>query len=143
MAELVVEPWTNEFGQTVNPGDEVIFVGSSWKQTKIRKGIFGGVHYALRYRSRKVIDANGDFVSEVNRWGQTVLKTESYSSREVVSVRVEKVNRGRKWAYVDDPATGKKVYKQTLEEVYGVSTLPRKRVYRLDTPMTNIIGQRF
>jgi hypothetical protein len=143
MSELVVEPFTNEFGQVINPGDEVIFAGTSWKRTSISKGIFGGVRYADVRRLRDVKDANGNIVMEPNYWGTTRPKRETYTTREVVAVRVEKVNRGYKYAYVTNPDTGKEVYKKTDEIVYGVSTLPLKRVYKMDTSMSALAGKSF
>jgi hypothetical protein len=143
MSELVVEPFTNEFGQVINPGDEVIFAGTSWKQTSIRKGIFGGVRYDDVRRLRDVKDADGNIVMETNKWGGTHAKREVYTTRAVVAVRVEQVNRGHKYAYVTNPDTGKEVYTKTDEIVYGVSTLPLKRVYKMDTSMSALAGKSF
>jgi hypothetical protein len=139
MTEFVSEPWTNDLGQTINPGDEVIFAGTSWKQTTIRKGIFGGVRYGNVTRSFYVKDENGDFIKEdyTERWsGKTYQrnKMESKTTREVVAVRVEKVNRGFKYkSYYDE--NGKYRHEKTDEIDYGVSTLPLKRVYKIDTTL--------
>jgi hypothetical protein len=135
MSELVVEPWTNDIGQTINPGDEVIFAGTSWKQTYIRKGVFAGVRYADVTRTQYLKDENGNYIKEerTNAYNDTtyfVNKIETVTTREVVAVRVEKVNRGKKWIYND---AGK--YVQSEEDVYGVSTLPLKRVYKIDTSL--------
>lgn len=141
MSELVVEPWTNEFGQVINPGDEVIFAGTSWKQTRIRKGIFAGVRYADVYRSRIVKDANGNDVME-ERYGRQYPKRESYTERAVVAVRVDQVNRGFKYESGYDE-NNKYFYKKTDEINYGVSTLPLKRVYKMDTSMADLAGKSF
>jgi hypothetical protein len=138
MAELVVEPWTNEFGQVIHPGEEVIFAGTSWKSTTIRKGVFGGVHYGLVYKSREVKDADGNVVKNVNGYP----KRESYTERDIVSVRVEKVNRGFKYDSGHDE-NGKYFYKKTDEIHYGVSTLPLKRVYKLNTGLFDLAGKSF
>lgn len=142
MTELVVEPFTNEFGQVINPGDEVIFAGTSWKKTHVRKGIFGGVRYANVTRSFYIKDENGNYVKEdyIDRWsGKTYQrnKVETKTSREVVAVRVEKVSRGHKYAYVDGKHT------KTDEIQYGVSTLPLKRVYKMDTSMASMVNKSF
>jgi hypothetical protein len=142
MTELVVEPWTNEFGQVINPGDEVIFAGSSWKRTRISKGVFAGVRYANVTRTLYLKDENGNYIKEERKNaynGSTyfVNKTERVTAREVVAVRVEKVNRGHKYDYVD----GK--YTKTDEIQYGVSTLPLKRVYKMDTSMSALEGKAF
>jgi hypothetical protein len=135
MSELVIEPWTNDIGQTINPGDEVIFAGTSWKQTYIRKGVFAGVRYDNVTRTNYLKDENGNYIKEerTNVYNGTtyyVNKTERVTSREVVAVRVEKVNRGKKWVYNND---GK--YVKSEEDIYGVSTLPLKRVYKIDTSL--------
>lgn len=141
MTELVVEPWTNEFGQVINPGDEVIFAGyNGYVGTRIRKGIFGGVRYANVTRTHYIKDENGHYIKEERKNaynGSTyfVNKSERVTTREVVAVRVEKVNRGHKYAYVD----GK--YTETDEISYGVSTLPNKRVYKIDTSLAALAGK--
>lgn len=142
MTELVVEPWTNEFGQVINPGEEVIFAGSSWKRTHISKGIFAGVRYADVTRTRYLKDENGQHIKEERKNaynGSTyfVNKSERVTTREVTAVRVDKVNRGHKYAYVD----GK--YTKTDEIQYGVSTLPLKRVYKMDTSMASMVNKSF
>lgn len=139
MAELVVEPWANDIGQTINPGDEVIFAGTSWKQTYIRKGIFAGVRYDNVTRTEYLKDENGNYIKEekTNSYDGTtyfVNKTKRITSREVVAVRVEKVDRGFKYEYSYDE-NGRYVAKRTDEIQYGVSTLPLKRVYKIDTSL--------
>lgn len=138
MSELVVEPFTNEFGQVINPGDEVIFAGySGYVGTRIKKGVFAGVRYGLVTRSRVVKDADGNAVMVEGYGGRLYPKHESYVTREVVAVSVKQVNRGHKYAYVN----GK--YTKTDEIVYGVSTLPLKRVYKVDTSMAALAGKSF
>ena len=147
MTELVVEPWTNEFGQVINPGDEVIFAGTSWKQTYIKKGIFAGVRYADVTRIHYIKDENGDYIKEERKNhynGSTyfVNKTERVMSREVVAVRVEKVNRGYKYRYWTDENC--KYRSEKTDEIhYGVSTLPLKRVYKMDTSMASMVNKSF
>lgn len=143
MSELVIEPFTNEFGQVINPGDEVIFAGyNGYTGTSIRKGIFGGVRYAIVTRTHYLKDENGNYIKEERKNaynGSTyfVNKSERVTAREVVAVRVDKVNRGHKYAYVD----GK--YTKTDEVQYGVSTLSLKRVYKMDTSMASLAGKSF
>lgn len=142
MSELVVEPWTNEFGQVINPGDQVIFAGTSWKNTSIRKGVFGGVRYDTVTKHRRVVDADGNPVMETNRWGGESQKIEYYTERAVVAVRVEQVNRGFKYESGYDE-NNKYFYKKTDEINYGVSTLPLMRVYKMDTSMADLAGMSF
>ena len=141
MSELVVEPFTNEFGQVINPGDEVIFISTSYKQTNIRKGVFAGVRYDTVLLSREVKDADGNTVMETNKFGYERKKRETYTERRPVAVRVDKVNRGRVWQYVVNPETGKREYKQSAEDHFGVSTLPLKRIYKFDTHLSTLSGQ--
>lgn len=136
MSELVAEPFTNHIGQVINPGDEVIFAGTSWKQTRMRKGVFAGVRYADVRRYRPALDADGNPIME-ERYGRKYQKNEAYVTREVVAVRVDQVNRGHKYEYVN----GK--YTKTGEVRYGVSTLPLKRVYKIATSMASLEGKSF
>ena len=147
MTELVVEPWTNEFGQVINPGEEVIFAGSSWKRTRISKGVFAGVRYANVTRTLYLKDENGNYVKEERKNaynGSTyfVNKTESVTTREVTAVRVDKVNRGHKYKYWTDE-NGNYRAEKTDEIQYGVSTLPLKRVYKMDTSMASMVNKSF
>ena len=147
MTELVVEPWTNEFGQVINPGEEVIFAGTSWKRTSISKGIFAGARYANVTRTHYLKDENGNYIKEERKNaynGSTyfVNKTESVTTREVVAVRVEKVNRGHKYKYWTDE-NGNYRAEKTDEIQYGVSTLPLKRVYKMDTSMASMVNKMF
>lgn len=147
MSELVIEPFTNEFGQVINPGDEIIFAATAWKSTSIRKGIFGGVHYANVTRTEYLTDESGRYIKEdyVDRWsGKTYQrnKQKTTTTREVVAVRVEKVNRGFKYNCGYDE-NGKYRATKTDEVQYGVSTLPLKRVYKIDTGMSAMVGKSF
>lgn len=135
MSELVVEPWTNDIGQTINPGDVVVFAGTSSGNTSMRRGVFAGVRYDDVARYRNVKDADGNDVM-VEAYGRTYPKREMYTTREVVAVRVEKVNRGFKYLSGYDE-NGKFFYKKTDEIDYGVSTLPLKRVYKIDTTVVD------
>lgn len=149
MSEFVVEPWTNEFGQVINPGDEVIYAGTSWKRTTMYKGVFAGVRYNNRTRTKYMTDENGNYIKEeVKRADGTPAgwirnKTVSTTTREVVAVRVDKVNRGKKWGYVIDPLSGKKEYKKLEEIQYGTATLPLMRVYKMNTSLNDLAGHSF
>lgn len=132
MSELVVESWTNAIGQTINPGDEVIYVGTGYSHSvTVKKGKFGGVRYANVQRYRPLKDADGNAIMD-ERYGGRYPKQEIYTTREPVAVRVEEVNRGNKYAYVNGR------YTKTDEINYGVATLPRMRVYKIDTSVLNM-----
>lgn len=147
MTDFVAEAFTNEFGQTIQPGEEVLFAGTSWKQTRIRKGKFKGVRYAIVSRTEYLKDAEGNYIKEERKNaynGSTyfVNKSETKKSREVVAVVIEKVNRGKAWKWVDRP-DGSRNYVMTDEDVFGTSTLPLKRVYKLETGLKEMAGKTF
>lgn len=146
MTDFVAEAFTNEFGQTIQPGDDVLFAGSSWKRTSIRRGKFKGVRYALVFRTEYIKDAEGKYIQEEKTaWNGTkyfVNKSETKQSREVVAVVIEKVNRGKKWKWVDHP-DGTKDYVKTDEDMFGTSILPLKRVYKLETGLKEMAGTVF
>lgn len=137
MSELVVESFTNELGQTIDPGDAVLFAGSSWSITSINKGTFAGVRYGNVTRYRVMKDADGNDVMH-EQYGRKYPKQERYVTREVVNVRIENVPNGFKYEYVDNPETGKSEYTRTDEMTYRTSTLRLNRVYKLDTTLAAV-----
>lgn len=145
MTEFVEEAFVNEFGQKIEVGEEVIFAGSSWKQTKIGKGVFKGVRYGNVTRTEYLKDENGKYIQEdyTDSWGRTykIHKSETKTTREVVATIV-RANRGKKYQWVDLPE-GKRDYVKTDEDVYGTSILKLKRVYKLTTGLKEMAGKRF
>lgn len=115
--ELRVEPFTNEFGQVINPDDDVIYAGTSWKSTNIRKGKFAGVRYGH--------DTYYDWSSRSH-----ITKPDE----PVMSVQV--TVPGRRFKYVPG---GDSHY----EDVTRTATLPLKRVYKIDTQLVDLIGKGF
>jgi hypothetical protein len=144
-SEFVVETYTNEFGQKIQPGEEVLFAGTSWKRTSIRKGVFKGVRYANVTRIEYVRNPDGSFATTKAigpRGEYDKYLTNTKTSREVVAVVVEKVNKGKKWQWKVD-SEGKKTYVKTDEDVFGTSTLPLKRVYKFSSEMNLLEGTSF
>lgn len=146
MTEFVEEAFVNEFGQKIEPGEEVLYAGSSRKSTHIRKGVFKGVRYANVTRYYDVKDENGDYVTEdyVDRWSGKTLqkrKTEKKTTREVVSVVIRSY-RGKRYKWVTG-SNGNRDYVESDEDVYGTSTLPMKRVYKYSTSLANMAGKSF
>lgn len=143
--DFVAEAFTNEFGQTIQPGEDVLFAGTSWKSTSIGRGTFKGVRYGTVTKTEYFMDENGKYIQEdvTDKWGRTykVYKHEIKKTREVVSV-VVRSNRGKKWKWVDLP-DGKRDYVKTDEDLYGTSTLHLKRVYKLTTGLEEMAGKRF
>lgn len=37
-------PFSNEFGQTISPGEKIVFAATAWKNTRIKQGTFDGVN---------------------------------------------------------------------------------------------------
>lgn len=68
-SKLIKEPYTNHLGQVINPGDEVMYIATSWKRTRVDKGIFEGVYKSNGYYTRK--DPNGVTAVLVRRTGKT------------------------------------------------------------------------
>jgi hypothetical protein len=146
MTEFVEEAFTNEFGQVIQPGENVLFAATSWKQTSIRKGQFKGVRYGDVFKTEYLKDSKGNYIQEEKKnWNGTkyfVNKSETNKYREVVAVVIEKVNRGKVYKWVDLP-NGKRDYIKTDEDVFGTSILPLKRVYKLSTSLENMAGMKF
>lgn len=118
MSEFVAESFTNEFGQVINPGDEVVYAGVSYKSTRFNRGTFDGVYKEQR--------RNYDY------------KTRSYGDVEeiITAVRVGGVE-DRRWFY--DEETKKSGWKPVVRK----AILPLKRVFKLDTNITEMIGKSF
>lgn len=128
MADLVAEAFTNEFGQTIQPGDEVVYVGTGYSHSvSVNKGKFAGVYYATRRQYLK--DENGKYVRDEN--GNTKFEIKQY----VRAVRVDSVPR-RSWKYDYNLKKGEYV------NFMGCAILPLKRVYKIDMPMKEFTGTR-
>lgn len=99
----------------------------------------GGVRYAEVTRTEPLVDDYRQQIMEERQNKYTgkiynIPKTQTVTIREVVSVVVGQVPNGERWAYID----GK--YQATGEADYRVATLPKKRVYRLDTKLEKLVG---
>ena len=99
--EFRVEPFVNEFGQTINPGDEIMYAGTGWSSTRHNRGVYAGVYYG-KYR----------------RYGTQV------GEEPIVAVKVTDVP-AKKWHYNYDTKTG------YHEDIKRHAVLPLKRVYKL------------
>ena len=110
-ADLRVEPYTNEFGQTINPGDEVIYVGTSWKTTSVNRGKFAGIYY------NKV-----GYGVDVGKIVQSAVKVEGIPAKRFVWDDF----KNKTWHY---------------EEYLRHARLELKRVYKIETPLETLIGK--
>jgi hypothetical protein len=145
MTEFVEEAFVNEFGQKIEPGEEVLYAGTSMKSTHIGRATFKGVRYANVTRHKYETDENGRYIQEdfTDSWGRTYKRNKHTveTSREVIAV-VVRANRGKKYVWTTD-IDGKQKYVKSDVDVFGTSTLPLKRVYKFNTSLSEMAGKRF
>lgn len=120
-AEFCVEPFVNEIGQTINPGDQVIYVGTSWSSTHVKRGIYEGVYYRTRDRYF---------------YNRETKKTELVSGKRAIdAVRVGGVpGRHGVWNNGAGYKQGQK-NEYTYVDVFRKAILPLKRVYKVETTL--------
>jgi signal peptidase I len=127
MADLVAEAFTNEFGQTIQPGDEVVYVGTGYGHSvRVNKGKFAGVYYDTgRYYLK---DEKGQYIRDEK--GNTQFEMKQY----VKAVRVDGIPRKTfKYDY--------KLKKGEYVETLGCAILPLKRVYKVDVTLKDFTGK--
>ena len=140
MSELRIEPFKNEFGQTIQPGDEVVYVATGYSHhVSVNRGRYQGLWYGKVTRTREVKDADGNVVME-ERFGRQYPKREYYTEMAPTAVRLDNVQKGYKYEEVWNEEKQRKVWTKTDEMRYGTTTLPRMRVYKIDTSMANFAG---
>lgn len=123
MTDLVAEAFTNEFGQTIQPGDEVVYVGTGYgHSTSVNRGKFAGVYYGTGISY--VRNENGQYFRDEN--GNVKYETKRY----VKAVRVDSVP-SKKYDYKT------RQYSDTLR----CAILPLKRVYKIDMPLAEMSGK--
>lgn len=110
-ADFRVEEFKNHIGQTLKPGDPIIFAGSCWGSTTIRRGTFEGVYYGREY------------------WDKS-------KGLKVVAIRVTYPTTKSVW----NDGAGYKFslgHDNKLSDVPCIRTsrLPLKRAYRIDTTL--------
>ena len=126
MTDLVAEAYTNEFGQTIQPGDDVVYVGTGYGHSvRVNKGKFAGVYYGTGRHYVK--DEKDQYVRDEN--GQVKFEMKQY----VKAVRVDGVPR-RSFRY------NAKTRKGEYVDLMGCAVLPLKRVYKIDIPMKEFAG---
>jgi hypothetical protein len=123
MADMVAEAFTNKFGQTIQPGDEVVYVGTGYSHsTRVNRGKFAGVYYATGRVALR--DENGQYLRDEK--GNAKFETKQY----VKAVRVDGVP-SKKYDYKT------RQYSDTLR----CAILPLKRVYKIDMPLSAMTGK--
>jgi hypothetical protein len=123
MADLVAEAFTNEFGQTIQPGDEVVYVGTGYGHSvRVRTGKFAGVYYTTGRAYIK--DEKGQYVRDEKG-------NAKYEMKQLVkAVRVDGIP-SKKYDYKT------RQYTDTIR----CAILPLKRVYKIDMAMKDIAGK--
>ncbi len=125
MTELVAEAFTNEFGQMIQPGDEVVYVGTGYGHSVIvNKGKFAGVYYTTGRVYTK--DDKGQYVRDEK--GNVKYEMKQF----VKAVRVDGIP-SRKYDYKT------RQYSDTVR----CAILPLKRVYKVDIAMKDFSGKYF
>lgn len=123
MTDLVTEAFTNEFGQTIQPGDEVVYVGTGYGHSVgVRTGKFAGVYYSTGRHYLK--DEKGQYIRDEK--GNVQFEIKQY----VKAVRVDGI------------ASKKYDYKaRQYSDTTRCAILPLKRVYKIDIPMKEFAGK--
>ncbi len=123
MTDLVAEAFTNEFGQTIQPGDDVVYVGTGYgHSTRVNRGKFAGVYYATGRTYLR--DEKGGYLRDEK--GNAKFEMKQY----VKAVRVDGVP-SKKYDYKN------RQYSDTLR----CAILPLKRVYKIDMPLAEMSGK--
>lgn len=123
MADMVAEAYTNEFGQTIQPGDDVVYVGTGYgHSTRVNRGKFAGVYYTTRRAYLR--DEKGGYLRDEK--GNAKFEMKQY----VKAVRVDGVP-SKKYDYKT------RQYSDTLR----CAILPLKRVYKIDMPLAEMSGK--
>lgn len=114
-ADFRVESYKNELGQVIHPGDEVIFVATSWQNTQVRRGVYEGAYYMTPYYGKdqtpKLSALKVRYASTKTEWNDGA--GYNYGSKD------------NKWAQV--PCTKH-------------ARLDLKRVYRIETSLAEANG---
>ena len=119
------EPFTNEIGQTLNPGDKVVAVSTGYgHQVSVFEGVFEGVYRGNLYNKGKI---TGTRVGQIPVKGHERVYSEDGEFAEVqYDLRIyQSVPTGRRYNLV--PKTR-----------YRKSSLQRNRVFKIDTALTNV-----
>lgn len=132
MSDFKVEPFVNMFGQSINPGDDVIYAGTSWKSTTFRKGKFAGNYYQKVRRSVLMRDSENNPILDDRGYR----KYETKESYEIVAVKVSDVSDTR-WKWNEQLKRGEDL------PVVRTAILPLKRVFKLDTGLAELENSSF
>ena len=127
--KFVAEPYTNDLGQTLNPGDDVVFVTTGYNhRVRIETGKFEGVYRNL----------------ENEKFAGTRIGTVPIHTNERVfcedGEHEEKVMKSwdqKTWQY-NYEKTGRR-YNLVPVVWYRKSVLQRNRVFKIETPLVKVV----
>ena len=119
------EPFTNEIGQTLNPGDKVVAVSTGYgHQVNVFEGVFEGVYRGNLYNKGKI---TGTRIGQVPvNWNERVYSEDG----EFAEVRFD-------YNVYRSVPTGLR-YNLVPKTRYRKSSLQRNRVFKIDTALTNV-----
>lgn len=128
--EFRAVPFTNEFGQVIEPGETVVYAGLSYKTTYFRKGKFAGVYYGevKKYHQRR--DENGDIVKDAR--GYAIWDT---------SKAIEPV--GTKIVEVVDKVWNRETKEYETAVRSRPAILQYNRIFKLATEVDQMAGSKF
>lgn len=125
--KVIAKAYTNKFGQVIEPGEDIFFVGSSYKLTYVKKGTFEGVYTEIR--RQPLVDENGRYKYDENR---RVIRGEP--EEVVIAVGVSYPTVQADYGYVDG-----KYRKIGERNVVRRSYLPLKRVFKSSITMDEFV----
>ncbi len=126
-SNLVVEPFTNTIGQTLNPGDDVVVVTNCTSRINVTTGKFAGVR-----RHMKTNEIVGTSISDIKRVHFERVYSE-HGKIEEVKIKDYDYKLGK----YNSEKTGRRYDVVPVTE-YRKTTLQRNRVYKIDTPLNDI-----
>lgn len=126
--KFVPESYTNDLGQTLNPGDDVVFVTTGYgHRVSVETGKFEGV-----YRNLESENFAGTRIGTVPvNYNERVFCEDGEHEEEIIKGWDQKT-----WRYIYEK-TGRR-YNLVPVVKYRKSTLQRNRVFKLETPLAKV-----
>lgn len=132
---FVEEPFRNDIGQTLNPGDKVVCVTTGYgHQVSVFQGVFEGTYRGNRYDKGKIVGTRVGQVPVVR--GERVYGENGEHEETKYTSKYDE--KGRYIGYSYEP-TGRR-YNIVYHTKYRKSALRLNRVYKIDT---NVLDMKF
>jgi plastocyanin len=126
--KFVPESYTNDLGQTLNPGDDVVFVTTGYSHhVRVETGKFEGV-----YRNLENEKVAGTRIGTVPIHTHDIVYAEDGEHEE----QIWKGWDQKTWRYIYEK-TGRR-YNLIPVVKYRKSSLQRNRVFKLETPLAKV-----